>query len=186
MEKLINKKKQGSIADALKDAILSGDIPGGTELTQVELADSLVVSRMPVREALIILEYQGLIRRLPNNHVNVVNFDEGFFSSCFGLAADIEIEILKNMDKVDITAESEMLFHRNLYQNCRYAFLSKTLESAVEVYIEYITRNFPSPDRPSQLKEVLNQASLGEWDNVRQLLSKYFSNLMEAYLKEGR
>ena len=38
-------------------------------MTQNELAESLGVSRMPVREALMILEYQGLIIRLPNNHV---------------------------------------------------------------------------------------------------------------------
>ena len=53
-------KKPDSVVNALRDAILSGQIASGTELTQVELAESLGVSRMPVREALIILEYQGL------------------------------------------------------------------------------------------------------------------------------
>ena len=72
MDKIEIKKKQGSIVEALRDAILSGSIPADTEMTQNELAQSLGVSRMPVREALIILEYQGLIRRLPNNHVRVV------------------------------------------------------------------------------------------------------------------
>lgn len=49
MEYVGVKKKQGSIVEVLKDAILSGDIPNGTEMTQNELAQSLGVSRMPVR-----------------------------------------------------------------------------------------------------------------------------------------
>ena len=55
MDKIEIKKKQGSIVEALRDAILSGSIPADTEMTQNELAQSLGVSRMPVREALIIL-----------------------------------------------------------------------------------------------------------------------------------
>ena len=83
MEYVGVKKKQGSIVEVLKDAILSGDIPNGTEMTQNELAQSLGVSRMPVREALILLEYQGLIDRLPNNHVKVSQLTDEFFHHVF-------------------------------------------------------------------------------------------------------
>ena len=63
MAQTAGKKKQGSIVEILKEEILSGRIPCGREMTQNELAESLGVSRMPVREALILLEYQGLIQR---------------------------------------------------------------------------------------------------------------------------
>ena len=76
MQALGTQKKQGSIVEAISQAILSGQIPAGTEMTQKELAESLGVSRMPVREALILLEYQGLIHRLPNNHVQVADLTE--------------------------------------------------------------------------------------------------------------
>ena len=69
MQALGTQKKQGSIVEAISQAILSGQIPAGTEMTQKELAESLGVSRMPVREALILLEYQGLIHRLPNKQI---------------------------------------------------------------------------------------------------------------------
>lgn len=65
MEYIGNKKKQGSIVELLRDEILAGNIPDGSEMTQNVLAEGLGVSRMPVREALILLEYQGLIDRLP-------------------------------------------------------------------------------------------------------------------------
>ena len=60
MEYIGIQKKNGGVVEALQQAILSGQIPAGTEMTQNELAESLGVSRMPVREALMILEYQGL------------------------------------------------------------------------------------------------------------------------------
>ena len=51
MEYIGNKKKQGSIVELLRDEILAGNILDGSEMTQNELAESLGVSRMPVREA---------------------------------------------------------------------------------------------------------------------------------------
>lgn len=53
MQALGTQKKQGSIVEAISQAILSGQIPAGTEMTQKELAESLGVSRMPVRLSLI-------------------------------------------------------------------------------------------------------------------------------------
>ena len=53
MEYIGIQKKNGGVVEALQQAILSGQIPAGTEMTQNELAESLGVSRMPVREALM-------------------------------------------------------------------------------------------------------------------------------------
>ena len=88
MQALGTQKKQGSIVEAISQAILSGQIPAGTEMTQKELAESLGVSRMPVREALILLEYQGLIHRLPNNHVQVADLTEDYLTHLFSLVPD--------------------------------------------------------------------------------------------------
>lgn len=97
MDKIEIKKKQGSIVEALRDAILSGSIPADTEMTQNELAQSLGVSRMPVREALIILEYQGLIRRLPNNHVRVVPQTREYIAELFRMCGDLCVPLLCKM-----------------------------------------------------------------------------------------
>ena len=85
MEYIGIQKKNGGVVEALQQAILSGQIPAGTEMTQNELAESLGVSRMPVREALMILEYQGLIIRLPNNHVKAADLNEDDIAADFGV-----------------------------------------------------------------------------------------------------
>lgn len=51
---------------ALRKAILSGRLPGGTPLRQEDLAVAFGVSRMPVREALRKLEAQALLDFVPH------------------------------------------------------------------------------------------------------------------------
>jgi DNA-binding GntR family transcriptional regulator len=51
----------GEAADRIRDAILSGELAGGTALKEVELAAQLGVSRGSVREGLVLLEGEGLV-----------------------------------------------------------------------------------------------------------------------------
>jgi DNA-binding GntR family transcriptional regulator len=49
------------VADRIRDAIFAGTYPSGQQLREVELAGALDVSRGPVREALRLLEREGLV-----------------------------------------------------------------------------------------------------------------------------
>lgn len=50
-----------AVTDRIRDAIIAGELPGGTRLVQAELARSLSVSITPVREALRDLIADGLV-----------------------------------------------------------------------------------------------------------------------------
>ncbi len=50
------------VADRVRDAIFGGAYPPGAQLREVELSEALGVSRGPVREALLRLEREGLVR----------------------------------------------------------------------------------------------------------------------------
>ena len=58
----------------LRDDICQGVYPPGTRLQEVELAESLNVSRSPVREALRQLAADGLLLEIPNKGVYVKEF----------------------------------------------------------------------------------------------------------------
>jgi|SRR5205814_407604 len=55
----------GRVYQHLKRAILEQVHPGGTLLTEAEIADAVGVSRTPVREALLRLESEGLVALYP-------------------------------------------------------------------------------------------------------------------------
>ena len=186
MEKIEIKKKQGSIVEALRDAILSGNIPAETEMTQNELAQSLGVSRMPVREALIILEYQGLIRRLPNNHVRVVPQTRDYISSLFRMCSDLSAPLLGKMEHPEELPERDPEFHRAIYQQCEFAFQKKTLESLTEIYIAYATANMSvrKTDAAEALKEVKEAAVLRDEQKVQQTLEHYYTILLDGMMTE--
>ena len=137
MEYIGIQKKNGSVVDALQQAILSGQIPAGTEMTQNELAESLGVSRMPVREALMILEYQGLLIRLPNNHVKAADLSEDTLRQILALGAQLERQAMRCLPQDAILAGGEMLQHRTLRSALAYPLHSKLLESIQETYIAF-------------------------------------------------
>jgi DNA-binding GntR family transcriptional regulator len=64
------------IADALTDAIAEGAIEPGERLVETEIAAQMGVSRVPLREALKLLEAQGIVEVLPHRGARVVPFDD--------------------------------------------------------------------------------------------------------------
>src|SRR6476620_3597897 len=57
----------GQVAERLKAEILAGERPAGAKLRQVEIAQGYGVSTTPVREALAMLQRQGLVQRHPQS-----------------------------------------------------------------------------------------------------------------------
>ncbi|HEY7203793.1 MAG TPA: GntR family transcriptional regulator, partial [Methylomirabilota bacterium] len=55
----------------LREEILAGKLAGGARLKQEELARRFRISRMPVRDALLRLHAEGLVRIEPNRSVVV-------------------------------------------------------------------------------------------------------------------
>jgi DNA-binding GntR family transcriptional regulator len=63
------------IADQLREQILSGLLPPGTRIIQDKLAEELQTSRLPVREALRILQSSGLVTLRANHGARVTQMD---------------------------------------------------------------------------------------------------------------
>ncbi len=58
----------------LRQRIISGNIPGGTRLYEVALAEELAISRTPVREAMSRLTEEGLLERVAGGGFMVRSF----------------------------------------------------------------------------------------------------------------
>lgn len=137
---LSKKYKSGSAAEIIRDAILSGEISG--EIAQNEFADSLGVSRIPVREALIILEYSGLIEKFPNQHVKITEIDSKAIKDIFSDMYLLELEAIKNLSAETLaylsSVKSQAEFHRELYRNTNSPLRKTFLKIITETYIIFV------------------------------------------------
>ncbi|WP_252274558.1 GntR family transcriptional regulator [Nocardioides sp. LMS-CY] len=78
------------IAEYLRSAILDGDIPPGTRLRQEEIAERLGSSRLPVREALRMLEIEGLTQIEVNKGARVPALDLGQLETLYRMRERLE------------------------------------------------------------------------------------------------
>lgn len=183
MEKLKMKKKQESIVEIMRDAILSGQLPSDAVLTQTELAEMLGVSRMPVREALLLMEYQGLIIRLNNHRFRIAEISRDYLMQIMDLAAMVEAEIIERMNIHEIP-DDERSFHRVMLRTVPYPMHAKLFESILDIYAGYVF-SLSSYQENSKNWEKLHLALLsGVPKNYRKELRHYYHNLAEAILEE--
>jgi DNA-binding GntR family transcriptional regulator len=82
-------KLADEIVDTLRQALLSGTYPVGAKLGLEELADQLGVSVMPVREALISLANEGLVKAEPRRGFQAQPLAPGDLSDVFELHAHL-------------------------------------------------------------------------------------------------
>lgn len=110
-----DKATVDGLADALQEAILSGELPSGTWLRQARLAEQYGLSRTPVREALRALQARRLVEVVPNRGAIVAGPTirdvreayavraelEGFAAELAAeLASDAQIERLSNAEQL--------------------------------------------------------------------------------------
>ncbi|MQL53788.1 FCD domain-containing protein [Desulfofundulus thermobenzoicus] len=74
----------------LKKALLAGEIGSGQRLVERKLAEKLGVSRTPVREAIRMLEREGLVRHVPRSGSVAVALSPGEVLDIYSIRAVLE------------------------------------------------------------------------------------------------
>jgi GntR family transcriptional regulator, rspAB operon transcriptional repressor len=86
---------------AIKERILSGEIPVGRRLHCEDLAAQLGVSRTPVREAMMMLTREGLVEVIARSQTRVRTFTERDLDEIFDLRTALEtLAIRKSVDRL--------------------------------------------------------------------------------------
>lgn len=90
-----NITAQELVLAAVRNAILSGVMAPGARLRQEELADVFGTSRIPVREALRALEYEGLVTSEPHRGFTVTALDADDVEEVYDLRILLESEAVR-------------------------------------------------------------------------------------------
>lgn len=143
-------------AEQIRNEIIRGELPLGSKLSEQKLADMLQVSRSPVREALALLQIEGLVRVLPKRGTFVFTPDEKTVgdlcdhravleAACLKFALERNpdhllggmrrgIEVMKQAlarDDSTAYAEADMQFHRNIVANGGNQSITKVYETTI-------------------------------------------------------
>lgn len=200
--KLDNYKPLREIVfEAIREAIINGDLKQGERLMETQLAEQMGVSRTPVREAIRKLELEGFVVMIPRKGAYVAGLSlkdivdvfeiRGALEALAGsLAAermtDDELEELERLlvrigecaerNDVEQFVELDTQFHDILFQASRNARLSQMINNLRDQIQRFRTTSLAYPGR---LKYAFD-----EHKKIVEALSERDSELVAALAKE--
>lgn len=203
------------VYDYLYDEIVSSRLLPGSVLSELEIAKKLQTSRSPVREAMMALESEGLVRRYPGRGCFVEEITVQDINEIFSLRALLEVEALRKSSdlisaqdledlKRDLTAltpedpetayyETDRRLHELLVNSCgniRLMLILRTLNGQIE-QLRRVAARQPQRLKASRSEHLAIVDALEEKDLERAcgLLSEHVENVknatMSVYLFTG-
>lgn len=90
------------VVDAIRRAILRGDLAPGEQVNQAQIAEKLGTSRGPVREALRQLEEEGLIQNIPYKGTFVIEITPEYIEELYSIRRVLEVfAVRRAIEKAD-------------------------------------------------------------------------------------
>jgi DNA-binding GntR family transcriptional regulator len=204
------------VFETIRNAIVSGDLKPGERVMEVQMAESLGVSRTPVREAIRKLELEGLIIMLPRKGAYVADLSVKDLTevmeiraSLEGLAAglasiridaaeikELEIYALKFHKSIDEDVDALILrdfeFHDAIFKasrNERLIQLNNNLIEQVQRFREiYHKKVNKSKETSKEHYAIVDAISKGDVDKAEKLARIHIENAEKSILKmmEGK
>ncbi len=183
-----------AVLEAIKHAILVGELVPGQPLVETELAGKLGVSKTPVREALKTLAGVGLVVMSPYKGASVRTVDDDLARDVFDLRLLLEPEAVRRSVRhgADWTAARHALdqaaqavdtadrslanrdFHRLMYAGCGNPMLVRSLDDLRDqtalVSAAAWQRSASWPDEAAEHEAILAAAENGDADLAASLL----------------
>ena len=193
------------VFNTLRQGILKGDLKPGERLMEIHLAARLGVSRTPIREAIRMLELEGLVTMVPRKGAEVARISKqdlrdvlevrkSLDSLAVSLACDRiteeEKEALKNAEedfehsisKGDVTsiAEADVRFHDVILKAGKNGRLMQMINNLAErMYryrLEYIKDSRNHPRLIEEHRRIIEYIIEGDKDNACKAIETHIDN----------
>ena len=193
----------------LREEILKGDLKPGERLMELQLAEKLGVSRTPIREAIRMLQQEGLAVTIPRKGAEVAKMTEKEMEEVLKNREDIEVVAVQRacetISKEQLTmlsiqvkkfgqavrtkdikkiAEADMNFHDLIYQaadNPRLIGMLNHLREEIYRYrVEYLKDEMNYPHLIDEHQQILFGLSNKDKEYVAEMMKKHVSNQADA------
>jgi len=203
-------KAEALATAALRKAIITGVLPPGQPIDEEMVAELLEMSRMPVRQAMGVLEAEGLVRRVYKRGVTVTELTASEIEELYHIRANLEglairracplitdehLERVKSIleqlqltgDDIESFSELNTQFHSMLYDPSEWDTLNNMimrLRNNVARYIS-ISHHFIQqlPHVGADHPKIFEACVARDADLAEQLTRSHILNAMKVLLK---
>jgi DNA-binding GntR family transcriptional regulator len=197
------------VFNTLREAILRGELVPGERLMELQLASKLGVSRTPIREAIRMLEQEGLAITIPRKGAIVAGMTEKEMQDVLEIREALEelsvqvacdkitdeeiAQLRKNMKNFQCAletgdlkkmAQADVEFHDVIYQATDNQKLINMLNNLREQMYRYRVEYLKNPDNHQQLldeHEAIYQGIVArDKDAVTAMMRKHISNQVDV------
>jgi DNA-binding GntR family transcriptional regulator len=154
---------EGMATTELRNNILSGSLAPGTRLRQEDLAARLGVSRMPVRQALSVLEREGLVKADPWRGTIVAPLERETIRDMYAFREMVERYVASTLAQrgdLDISAL------RELVEAGRKATSDGDLSRLIDLDLRFHSRLYDAVGN-----RVLVDVMRGQWAHIRRVMA---------------
>lgn len=196
----------------LREAILEGKLKPGDRLMEIQLSNQLGVSRTPIREAIRMLEKEGLAITIPRKGAQVAKLSEkdmedvleirnvldelAVTTACDRMNEDELVNLKTAKERFEIAvkkkdttaiAEADVAFHDVIYQACKNSKLETILNNLREQMYRYRLEYIKDESVYKNLVEEHNAIYEGFVEKNKELLisitNKHLQNQIRAVAK---
>ncbi len=197
------------VFNTLRDAILKGELKPGERLMEMHLANKLGVSRTPIREAIRMLEQEGLAVTIPRKGAQVAKMTEkdlqdvlevrdaldslAVACACERMTREQFVELKEAMkafedatksDDVRKIVETDEAFHDVIYAAAANPKLEEIINSAREQMYRYRYEYVKNPEVYTQLisehKAIIDGFDRRDVEFLQKVMHAHLSNQINA------
>ncbi len=130
-----NKSMREKVYDTLKQMIIDGVIKPGERIIETEYSNKFQISRTPIREAIRMLELEGLVESQTTGGVIVKTLTREEISEIYKIRIALESLIIEEMIKKINNQDIKKL--EKVLKNTKKAFEVKDIEKVFSLFTEF-------------------------------------------------
>lgn len=196
-------------ASAIREAIIKGIMVPGQEIDEEMIARNLNISRMPVRQALGILEAEGIVKRPYRKGAVVTELTAAELEELYNVRAYLEglairravpnysaghlqklkaclAELSRNMEDPAAYLELNNRFHALLYEPCEWerllGLITQLRNNSGRYMILAHTEIIRNPPAGKRHQDILATCARGDAARAEELVRNHILNAMEMLL----